>query len=100
MTHHQSKIVSGDLDRVALLHIDDTAQPRPAQGTDLKNVGKAALDLLAAQLERGSGDTALQPGPVVGDGAAGGGVAVPAGDALLMLLGYARRPRGVLQCLQ
>src|SRR3954471_423249 len=100
MTHHQSKIVGGDLDRVALLHIGDTAQPRPAQGTDLKNVGKTALDLLAAQLERGPGDTALQPGPVVVDRAPSSGVAMPAGEALLVLLGYARRPRAVLQGLQ
>src|SRR4029453_1493757 len=65
MAHHQSKIVGGDLDRVTFLHIGDTPQPRPAQGADLKNVGKAALDLLAAQLERSAGDGALQPGPVI-----------------------------------
>src|SRR5689334_9732129 len=100
MAHHHSKIVGGDLDRVALLHIGDTAQPRPAQGADIENVGKAALDLLAAPLERGPGDTALQPGPVVVDRAAGGDIAVPAGEALLLLLGYARRPRAVLQRLQ
>src|SRR5690242_20296644 len=100
MAHHQSKIVGGDLDRVALLHIGDTAQPRPAQSADIKNVGKAALDLLAPQLERAASDTALQPGPVVIDRAAGSGVAVPAGQALLLLLGYARRPRAGLQRLQ
>src|SRR3954449_2713240 len=98
MAHHQSKIVCGDLDRVTLLHIGDTPQPRPAQGADLKNVGKAALDLLAAQLERSAGDGALQPGPVIVDRAPGGGIAVPAGEALLLLLGYARR--AVLQRLQ
>lgn len=70
MAHHQSKIVGGDLDRVALLHIEDAAQPRPAQGADIENVGKAALDLLAAQLEGGTGDAALQPGPIVVDRAA------------------------------
>src|SRR3954464_15541244 len=42
MAHHQSKIVGGDLDRVTFLHIGDTPQPRPAQGADLENVGKAA----------------------------------------------------------
>ena len=65
MADNQSKIVGRDLDRVALLHIDDTAQPRPAQGADLENMGKAALDLLAPQSERGAGDAALQPDPVL-----------------------------------
>src|SRR3954466_8230993 len=92
VTHHQSKIVGGDLDRVALLHIGDAPQPRPAQGADLENVGKAALDLLAAQLECRAGDTALQPGPVVVDRAPCGVIALPAGKALLLLLGDARRP--------
>src|SRR3954469_21430162 len=59
------------------------------EGADLENVGKAALDLLAAQLERSAGDGALQPGPVIV--APGGGIAVPAGEALRLLLGYARR---------
>ena len=81
MAHHQSKIVGGDLDRVALLNVGVAPQPRPAQGADLKNVGKAALDLLAAQLERSAGDGALQPGPVIVDRAPGGGIAVPAGEA-------------------
>src|SRR5690349_23670867 len=99
MADHQSKIVGGDLDRVALLHIGDTAQPRPAQGADIKNMGKAALDLLAPQLECGPGNAALQPDPVVVDRASGGVIAVPAGKALLLLLGYARRPRAVLQGL-
>src|SRR5688500_77767 len=98
MADHQSKIVGGDLDRVALLHIEDAAQPRPAQGTDIENVGKAALDLLVAQLEGGTGDAALQPGPVV---VAPGSVialliALPAGKAFLLLLGYARLPRAAL----
>jgi hypothetical protein len=97
---HQSKIVGGALDRVPLLHVRIAPQPRPAQGADLKNVGKAALDLLAAQLEPGAGDAALQPGPIVVDRAAGGGIGVPTGEALLLLLGYARRPRAVLQGLQ
>src|SRR3954452_3644544 len=96
MAHHQSQIVCGDLDRVTLLHIGDTPQPRPAQSADLENVGKAALDLLAAQLERSAGDGALQTGAVVV--APGGGIAVPAGEALRLLLGYARR--AVLQRLQ
>src|SRR3954452_20602390 len=100
MAHHQSKIVSGDLDRVALLHIGDTAQPRPAQGADLQNVGKAALDLLAAQLERGPSDTALQPGPVVVDRAPGGTITLPAGEALLLLFSNPCLPRATLQRLQ
>src|SRR4051812_44908391 len=100
MANHQSKIVGGDLDRVALLNVGDAAQPRPAQGADIKNVGEAALDLLAPQLERAASDAALQTGPVVVDRAPGSGIAVPAGEALLLLLGYARRPRAVLQCLQ
>ena len=90
MAHHQSKIVGGDLDRVALLHIGDTAQPRPAQSADIKNVGKAALDLLAAQLERGPSDAALQPGPVVVDRAPGGTITLPAGKALLLLFSAIR----------
>src|SRR3954470_7764395 len=97
MAENQSKIVGGDLDRVALLHVGDAPQPRPAQGADLENVGKAALDLLAAQLECGAGDAALQPGPVVVDRPSGGVIAMPAGKALLLLLGDARRPRAVLQ---
>src|SRR5689334_18890705 len=99
VAHHHSKIVGRDLDRVPLLHVDVAAQPRPAQGADIKNMGKAALDLLAPQLECGPGDTALQPDPVVADRAPCGGIAVPAGKALLLLLGYARRPRAVLQGL-
>src|SRR3954462_15364058 len=75
MAHHHSKIVGGDLDRVALLHIGDTAQPRPAQGADIENVGKAALDLLAAPLERGAGDGALQAGSIVVDRALCGAIA-------------------------
>src|SRR4051794_13900838 len=100
MAENHSKIVGGALDRVALLHIGDAAQPRPAQGADLENGGKAALDLLAPPLEGGACDAALQPGPVVVDRPSGGGIALPAGEALLLLLGYARRPRAVLQRLQ
>src|SRR3954471_5251232 len=85
VTHHQSKIVGGDLDRVTLLHIGDAPQPRPAQGADLENVGKAALELLAPQLERGAGDGALQAGSIVVDRAPCGAITVPAGKALLLL---------------
>src|SRR3954454_5040532 len=100
MADNQSKIVGGDLDRVTLLHIGNAPQPCPAQGADIENMGKAALDLLATQLERGAGDAALQPDPVVVDRASGGVIAMPAGKALLLFFGYARFPRAVLQRLQ
>src|SRR3954464_14156903 len=96
MAHHQSKIVCGDLDRVTLLHIGDAPQPRPAQGADLENVGEAALDLLAPQSEGGTGAAALQTGSVVVDRPPGGIIALPAGEALVLFLGDARRPRAVL----
>src|SRR3954466_3268548 len=86
VTHHQSKIVANDLDRVALLHIGDAPQPRPAQGADLENVGEAALDLLAPQSEGGTGDAALQTGSVVVDRPPGGIIALPAGEALVLFL--------------
>ena len=76
----QSQVVRGDLDQVALLHILHAAQPGPAQAADVQDHGEAAFHLLRPQLERLPGDRTEQPGAVVVDRAAGGVIAVPAGE--------------------
>jgi hypothetical protein len=78
----------------------NAAQPHPARAADVQIHGEATFHFFRPQLERLPGDRTQQPDRGVVNRAAGGLIAVPAGEPRVLLLGDRALRGAVLQVSQ